>query len=402
MKKRLIALLLIVALLIPTGIASAATWYRVSTTSLQVRMQPSTSATVLASYRKDSVCTVSRSQNGWSYVTFYNGTTGYVQSSYLKKASSYRAWVASDGTALRPKPDGSSGSNATLAKGYKLTVLSHGTNYDYVNAGQFGNGFIINSRLSKKQVKPSGNESQSENPGGGNYDAWVLIAGARTVNLYSSPNTNSPRIASYRSATKVHVNTHSKKWDNVTVDGNTGWMLTAYLSTAEPAPTATPGITPEPGDGSYTAYVVSGNKKAVNVRKGNSKNYTVLFKVPYGAPVKVLKHDKKWDYIQYNGKKGYIENSFLQLAKPSDATDIPTLNPDVSPTPAPTFTQYTATVTVDNLNFHKKKGDWSSNVDGVGRLQKGWQVTVLGISGGWAQVVYNGYTGWVHREFITP
>ena len=404
MKKRLIALLLIVALLIPTGIASAATWYRVSTSSLQVRMQPSESSKVLASYRQDSVCTVSSSKDGWSYVSFYNGTQGYVQTKYLKKASSYSAWVASDGTALRSKPDGGAGSIATMAKGTKVTVLSHGSSYDYVKAGAFGTGFIRNSLLSKKKVAASGSESQS-NGGGGNYDAWVIIAGFRTVNLYTSASTSSAKIASYPTATKVHVNSKGSKWSNVTVDGNTGWMQNAYLSTAEPAPTATPdpnGGSQQQGDSSYTAYVVSSNRKAVNVRKGNSKNYTVLFKVPYGAPVTVLKHDKKWDKIRYNGREGYIENSFLQTSKPADAGNYSTDDPNVTATPKPAFSQYTATVTINDLNFHKKKGDWSSNVDGVGRLQSGYEVTVLKIEGGWAEVSYNGKTGWVHKEYISP
>ena len=401
MKKRLVALLLVLVLLIPAGLASAATRYRVNTTNLQVRMQPSESAKVLATYRKDSVATVSSIKDGWAYATFYNGTQGYVQSKYLSKSSSYSAWVAYDDTQLRPKPDGS-GSLASLAKGTKVSVLSHGANYDYVKAGDFGTGYIVNSRLSKKKVAASGNASQSNVATGGNYNAWVLIAGGRTVNLYSSASTSSAKIASYGTATKVYVISHGSKFDKVEVDGHTGYMLTAYLNASEPAPTATPGGGTPPSTG-YTAYVISGNKKAVNVRRGNSKNYSVTFKVPYGAPVKVLKHEKKWDYIQYNGKKGYIDNSFLQLAKPADASEIVTQDPDAPVTPKPTFTQYTATVNVNDLNFHKKKGDWSSNVDGVGRLQAGDQVLVLKIEGGWAQVKYQDtYTGWVYKKYISP
>lgn len=402
MKKRLIALLLVLVLLIPAGIASAVTYYRVSST-LQVRMQPSESAKVLASYKKDSVCTVTSTKNGWSYVTFYNGTQGYVKTSYLKKSSSYGAWVAYDNTQLRPKPDGGSGSNASLAKGTKVTVLSHGSNYDYVQTKDFGRGYIVNSRLSKKKVKASGNESYSNLGGGGNYDAWVLIAGDRTVNLRASASTNAPVIARYPAATKVHVISHGAKWDYVSVDdGNTGWMMTAYLNASEPAPTTNPDQGGGGGDTSYTAYAVSSNKKAVNVRKGAGKGYTVLFKVPYGTPVKVLKHQAKWDYIQYGGRKGYVDNSFLQLSKPSDAGEIETPDPDATPTPKPVFEEYDATVTVNNLNFHKRKGDWSSNVDGVGRLQQGQEVHVLAIEGGWAKVSYNGYTGWVHKNFISP
>ncbi len=399
MKKRLIALLLVLVLLIPAGIASAAAYYRVNTTSLVVRMQPSTSSKVLATYRKDYVCTVSKTENGWSYVSFVNGTTGWVQSKYLSRRSSYSAWVAYDNTQLRPKASGT-GTNASLAKGTKVTVLSHGTNYDFVKTADFGYGYIINSRLSKKKVKASGSESKSNIPSGGGYDAWVLIADGKKANLYSSASTSSPKIASYPAATKVYVVSHGSKFDKVTVDGNTGWMQTAYLNRSEPAPTVTPDGGGSSGKKTYTAYVVTANKKTANIRKGNSKNYSVLRKVPYGAPVLVLEHNSKWDYVQYNGVKGYMDNTLLQLSKPKDAGEIVTLDPNVTPTPKPTFAPYTAIVNVNNLNFHKQKGDWSSNVDGVGRLQMGYVVTVIAESGEWAHVEYNGYKGWVYKKFL--
>ena len=400
MKKRLIALLLVIALLIPAGIASAATWYRVNTSSLKVRIMPGENSKVLESYRRDYACTISSTKNGWSYVTFSNGFQGYVQTKYLSKGSSYKAWVSSDDTKLRAKPSGDGSVKATLAKGTKVTVLTHGSSYDYVSAGNFGTGYIVNSLLSKKQVKPSGSTSTTTAVTGGNYDAWIMSTGK--VNLRSSPSQNAPVIAQYSPATKVHVISKGATWSNVQIDGNTGWMMTKFLTTSEPAPTVVPSSGGSSSSSGYTAYVVSANKKSVHVRRGNSTNYAVLFNVPYGAPVTVLKHNTKWDYIQYNGKKGYIQNSFLQLSKPADATDIPTIDPSSSGRQSTGFTQYPATVIINDLNFHKQKGDWSSNVDGVGRLQYGYQVTVLAIEGGWAKVDYNGYTGWVHKQYISP
>lgn len=405
MKKRLIALLLVAVLLIPAGIASAATWYRVNTSSVKVRFLNSESANVLASYRRDYAATVNKfTDDGWAYVTFSNGFQGYVQKKYLTKGKSYGAWVAYDDTALRVKPEGTGSAKATLAKGTKVTVLTHGSNYDYVSVKDFGTGYIVNSRLSKKKVAASGSESKSTAETGGGYYAWVNIAGGRTVNLRNNPSENAPVIKTYGTGTKVYVVEHSNTWDKVQVDGQTGWIKTQFLFTNEPAPTATPAPSGQPGGGGngYTAYVYTGNKKPVNARKGNSTNYSVQFKVPYGAPVLVLKHEKTWDYIQYNGKKGYVQNKYLQLSKPSDAGEIITQDPSVTITPAPAFQPYDATVTVDNLNFHRQKGDWSSNVNGVGRLQAGYPVKVLKIEGGWAQVEYMGYKGWVHKQYISP
>jgi uncharacterized protein YgiM (DUF1202 family) len=402
MKKRLIALLLVLILVVPAGLAAAATWYRVNTSSLKVRFLPGENAEVLGSYRRDWALNISNKTNdGWAYALFSNGFEGYVQFKYLAKTKSYYAWVTSDQTSLRRGPDGEFAALAMLAKGFRVTVLTHGANYDFVSAGKFGNGYIVNSRLSKKKVKPSGNQSYSTSVSGGDYDAYVMSTGK--VKLRRSPNSNSPVIAKYKPGTKVHVITHGAEWDKVTVEGNTGWMLTKYLTTSEPAPTPTP--SPKPGDDSYTAYVVTEDKGPIRVRKGNSTNYAVLFTINYGTPVTVLKHNKKWDYIEYNFKRGYVQNEYLQLAKPADAPD---MTPVPDPTPTPVFVEYEAFITSPDgksVNFHKGKGDGYSNVDGVGRLPVGTQVTVKKIEDGWAKILYvdknkKEYLGWVHKEFL--
>ena len=213
MKKRLIALLLVIALLIPAGIASAATWYRVNTTSLKVRGMPGENTQVLASYRRDYACTITSTKDGWSYVKFSNGYQGYVQTKYLSKGKSYKAWVASDDTKLRAMPSGDGAVRATLARGTKVTVLTHGTSYDYVSAGNFGTGYIVNSLLSKKQVKASGAESSSTAVSGGGYIAWIMSTGK--VNLRNAASETAPVIAQYGPATQVYVLSHGAKWDNV-------------------------------------------------------------------------------------------------------------------------------------------------------------------------------------------
>ena len=393
MKKRLIALLLVLVLLVPAGIASAATWYRVNTSSLRVRYLPSESARTIGSYRRDYAATIGSTKDGWSYVTFSNGVQGYVQSKYLAKGSSYKAWVYSDNTSLRRGPDGNFGAVATLARGTQVTVLTHGSKYDYVSAGSFGNGYIRNSLLSRKKIKASGAESKSTAATGGNYNAWVNIAGYRTVNLYNSASDSAPVIASYGSGTQVYVVSHGSEWDNVTVDGNTGWMKTRFLVTSAPAPTAAPD-SGEGKTGSYTAYVVSANKKPVHVRGGASKNYSVKFDAPYGAAVTVLEHGKNWDYIQYNGKKGYMDNSFLRLQKPSDAAD-----PVVTETPAP-FQPYYTTIYTENgkpVNCHKGMGDGYSNTCVI---DNGMTVYVLEINGRWAHVECERGSGWIWKQFL--
>ena len=401
MKKRLLALLLILVLLIPAGVASAATRYRVNTSSLKVRMMPSESAQVLASYRLDFVLTVQSTSDGWSYVKFTTGKEGYVQTKYIKKATTGSAWITNDDTAMRSGPGGDFIALAKLARGRKVSVLSWGSKYSYVSAGDLGSGYVVNSLLSKKKVKSSDTASKSTAVTGGNYDAWVLNAGYRKVNLRTEANTKAPVIAQYPTGTKVRVLSHSSTWDKIQVDGNTGYMMTKFLSTSAPAVTAEPAPAPQPAVTTpYTAYVVSANGKGVNMRKG-AGNYSVITTVPYGAAVTVTNHDTKWDKIEYGGRTGYMENRFLQLTQPANAPA-----PTEEPTAKPVFSPYSATVSTPDgkgLNVHYKPDKSTSNVHGMGdngRLPNGTVVTVIGLTGNWAEVEYGGKTGFVMQQYL--
>ena len=403
MKKRLLALLLVLVLLIPAGVASAATRYRVNTGSLKVRQMPSESAAVLASYRLDYVLTVQSSKDGWSYVKFTNGKEGYVQTKYIKKATTGSAWITNDDTSMRTGPSGDFIALAKLARGRKVSVLSWGSKYSYVSAGDLGTGYVVNDLLSRKKVAPSGNASKSNGASGGDYDAWVLNAGYRKVNLRTQPNSKAPIIASYPTGTKVRVLAHSSTWDQIQVDGNTGYMMTKFLNRSAPAPTEVPVVTDPPAV-NYTAYVVSSNGRGVNMRKGPG-NYSVMTKVPYGSAVTVLKHDTKWDKISYGGKTGYMETRFLQLSLPDGVPEGGTPATPV-PTAVPQFQPYYATITSPNgkgVNVHYKPDKSTSNVHGMGnngRLEVGTTVKVIGVTGYWAEVEYEGKTGFVMQQYL--
>lgn len=405
MKKRLTAVLLVLVLLLPVAVASAA-WYRVTTGSLQVRQFDSESSKVLGSYRQDYALTIkNKLKNGWALVEFSNGFQGYVQMKYIKSGGRGYAYIYSDDTSLRTGPDGSFSAIAKLAKGRRVSVLVKGAKYSYVNAGDMGKGYVVNSLLSKKKVKASGNASTSTGASGGNYDAWMFNSGYRTINLRSTPDENGPIVDNYPTGTKVHVESHGSTWDKVTVvaDGNTGYVKTSLLTKAAPAPTPTPaggGGGGGGGSSTYTAYVVLPNKGTLNIRNGGGTNYGVISKVRHGAAVTVLSHGKSWDKIQYNGRTGWVQNKYLHTTAPS-GVDPSTVPDPAAPTATPKpFEPYTATVTVNGLNFHHGKGDGYSNVNGCGKLQKGWSVIVLEVSGKWAKVDYEGYVGWVHKKFL--
>lgn len=393
MKKRLIALFLVCLMVLPIA-ASAATYYRVNTSSLKLRFLPESNAQVLDSFRKDFALTVKKKLGDWSYVQFSNGSEGYVQNKYLVKGKSSTAYITSDNTVLHTGPAYNFDAVGTLARGAKVTVLTPGASYSYVKSS-VGYGYVAKGYLSSKYVKPSGNASTSAFTAAGDYTAYVTNAGTRTVNFRSGASTSAPVIKAYAPGTEVYVVSKGKTWSQITVEGVTGYMMTRYLTTAVPAPTPVP-VEPVPASGSYTAYITSPNTKSVNVHLGKGMSYSNAFRAPYASQVTVLEHGSTWDYIEQNGKKGYILTQYVTLSQPD-----PTPAPEVTPTPAPVSFPYTATVYADNgedVNLRMGPGLGHSHYT---RLPVGTLVTVLAhTNANWAKIQSGEFTGYIMRKFL--
>lgn len=408
MKKRLCALFLVLLLLIPEAMASAA-YYRVNTNWLKVHRLPEDSAKVLDSYRKDWALTVEKEYDDWSYVTFTNGKDGYVLTKYLKKGKSYTAWVTSDGTALRRGPAYSFSSVGTLAKGAKVTVLTHGSGYDYVST-TVGRGYVRTGALSTKKVKASGKKSTSATVAGEgeSYDAYVVNPKNRTVNLRKGAGTNYGVINAYMPGTGVTVLEKGETWSKISIYGVTGYMMSEYLSTTKPAvPEAD---VPKPaGDEDeekdtvappFTAYVTSPNGKKVNIRRGAGLGFATTGSKPVGTQVQVTAWiDKTWSKIEVDGQTGYMMSKYLTTEKPAvtpapadDSSKEPQINPP-----------YQATVTSPDgksVNVHRGAGLGYANSN-IGRLKVGTEVTVTAwVNKTWSKIEVNGQTGYIMSKYL--
>ena len=216
MFRKIIAFMLVLALLLPLGSAMAVTYYRVNTSWLKAREKPSYSARVLASYQRDYAVTIAKKYDGgWAKVRFRpGGAAVFVQTKYLERCSSYTAYVSKDSTVLLSGPATSFDSLGKLNTGAKVTVLTHGKAFDYVSSAK-GKGYIRNTHLTTK--KPAGKTAYVKNPAN------------RTVNLRSGPGKNYKVIAEYRPGTKITLLQYGKNWCKVSVRGKTGYMMTKYI-----------------------------------------------------------------------------------------------------------------------------------------------------------------------------
>lgn len=395
----LLTALLILVLVASCAVASAAYYHISGTTWLKVRQLPYTNAVVLGNYRKDFALTVTKKYGDWSYVHFTDGHEGYVMNKYITSTSSYKAWITADDTALRSGPDSSFASQGTLSKGTKLTVLSHGSSWDYVSTTN-GNGYVRNSFLSKKAV--------AANKSSGGYTAYVANSDTASVNIRSGAGKGYSVIGKAYVGNAVNVISHGKTWDKIEFNGITGYMMTQYLSKKAPSSTPSPAPTFEPAPTAapfveYTAYITSSNGKSVNFRRGPGTGYANWKQLPVGTAVTVLEYkNATWAHIKCDGQDGYVMRKYLSTAEVT-ATPAPSGKPTAEPTPEPTpFSPYYAYVTSSNGKSVNLRNGAGTGYGTLAALPVGTSVYVTGTAaGGWSKVEYADKSGYVMSKFLT-
>ena len=227
MFRKLLAFILVLALLLPVGSALAVRYYRVNTSWLKAHDKPAYSATVLDSYRRDFAVTIAQKlKDGWAKVRFRpGGAAVYVQTKYLQACSSYTAYISQDNTALLKGPATSFKTLGKLSKGAKVTVLTHGSAFDYVSSSR-GKGYVRNTHLTTtKPAKSSGSSSKQT----AKTNAKIVNPANRTVNLRKGPGTDYKVLSEYRPGTRVTLLQYGSDWCKVTVKGKTGYIMTRYI-----------------------------------------------------------------------------------------------------------------------------------------------------------------------------
>ena len=126
----------------------------------------------------------------------------------------------------------------------------------------------------------------------------------------------------------------------------------------------------------------------LNVRSGAGTSYSKLGKLEYKEKVTVLSTSNGWSKINYNGKTGYVDSSYLKSTVPGSTND--NTNNETTGT-----TKYVNTTS--GLNVRSGAGTSYSK---LGKLEYKEKVTVLSTSNGWSKINYNGKTGYVDSSYL--
>ena len=123
---------------------------------------------------------------------------------------------------------------------------------------------------------------------------------ASSLNFRTGPSTSYSIINVLMNGQKVEYISTSGSWLKVKYNGVTGYVHGDYV---------TKGTTDNSTTGT-TKYVSA--SVGLNVRSGAGTSYSKLGKLEYKEKVTVLSTSNGWSKINYNGKTGYVDSSYLK------------------------------------------------------------------------------------------
>ena len=349
-----------------------------TTASVNLRSGPGTSyAVVQLVYENSEVTVTDTSDPEWYKIKLSDGTTGYISSEYLSEISTESGGTytvtADGGVNMRSGPSTSSSVIVTLANGSTVTLIEK-TNSEWfkvkTSGGQTG---YVNSQYLTKGSSPAPTpppEEPEEDPAPvATKGTYKTTAG---VNMRSGAGTKYDVVKLLAKNTQLIVTSVSNaNWYKVKLyNGSTGYVKSSYLSYVSSSTSVPKGT-----------YRTTGK---VNMRSGAGASYSVVSNLSKGTQLIVTGNTaSKWYKVKlYNGKTGYVRNSYLEYI--SSSTSVP----------KGTY------VTTSGVNMRSGAG---TSYSVVKNLSKDTQLIVTGnTSSTWYKVkLYDGRTGYVKNSYLS-
>ena len=281
--------------------AQAAEGGTVTASALNMRSEPSTGSSVLATVPRGTVVLVTETLDGW-YKVSYQGKTGYMSKDYVSvsaEAAGSFGTGAVKGTYVnvRSGPGLTYGVIGTVNTGDSFAVTGVSGDWykvDYKGAA----GYINSSYLSVGGSGTSVSSTPAPQTQSGTQTTGVITGSY--VRMRSGPGTNYSILGTYNSGTKMTITGQSGDWYAVTYGGMTGYVNKQYLSQSGTATNvesmnSTPAVT----------------TTAVNMREGPSTAYTSKQVLAAGAAVTLTGKSGQWYRVSYGNDSGFILGTYI-------------------------------------------------------------------------------------------
>ena len=290
--------------------------------------------------------------------------------------------INAQGVNLRSEPTTASGIITVLYEGDEVVVTDKSTsgwykvNYDG-NTGYVSSEFV--SLASSAQ---------------GDFGRGTVTGD--TVRIRSGPGTSYDILDYVDTGDTLSVTGVSDDWYKVSINGNTGYIRSDYLSLDGGSGTTSASATDAQG-GSAVVSSASGtgtiNGTYVRFRSGPSTSSDILGSFDYGDTVTVIGDAGDWYKVTYAGEEGYVYKIYLNVnGSSAGSTGTSTDNNGVSSMDETTAWAISA--------VHMRTGPDTSYTS-LRVLDQGESVTLIGSTDEWYKVRYNGEEGYVFKTYLS-
>ena len=203
------------------------------------------------------------------------------------------------------------------------------------------------------------------------------------VNAREGPGTGYEVVEMLAKGKTVTVLGEESGWYHIQWNDSKGYVKADYLAVGGSASSK-----------AVNATVTGGS--AINVRSGPGTDYSRVTMVAEGKRVAILDKDGDWYRVSFDGTTGYILSDYVSAdggtsAKPAEAP--------AKPAPVD-MSVGNATVSGGSvINVRSGPGTDYSRVARVGQNKR---VTLIAKAGDWLKVSFDGTTGYILGDFLTP
>ena len=195
-----------------------------------------------------------------------------------------------------------------------------------------------------------------------------VVQGGR-LNLRTSPSLEAKVIRQYPTGTWMNVLSEEGKWSKVEIDGQTGYVMSRYLSE---------------GQTEELLYVRTNSGRGLNLRAEPSLKGEIITSFKPGTAVRLLVRGSEWHKVEADGKTGFMSSRYLSPAAQNSGT-----------------AKQTGIVTNPGANqvlLLREKASTDARV--IGSYRNGTKVSITGEENGFYKVEVNGQTGFMMKKFI--
>ncbi|MDM0459539.1 SH3 domain-containing protein [Clostridium perfringens] len=390
--------------------------------SLNVRSEASTSSKVIGSLSGNTKITIV-GEEGAFYKIEYKGSHGYVAKEYVKDVtesnnsnqgtqtpekpsnpeSTKKTGIVNVSSSLNVRSEASTSSKVigSLSGNSKVTIVGEeGAFYKIEYKGS--HGYVAKEYV--KDVTESNNSNQGtqtpEKPSNPETTKKTGIVNvSSSLNVREGASTSSKVIGSLSGNTKVTIAGEEGAFYKIEYKGSHGYVVKEYVKDVTESNNSNQGTqTPEkpstPESTNKTGIV--NVSSSLNVREGASTSSKVIGSLSGNTKVTIVGEEGAFYKIEYKGSHGYVAKEYVKDVTESNNSNQGTQIPEKPSTPE--TTKKTGIVNVSSSLNVREGASTSSKV--IGSLSGNTKVTIVGEEGAFYKIEYNGFYGYVAKEYI--